>query len=216
MQRLTELALMRSPTGVFTRAEVAAWVRGSANAEAALVKRALATGEVVRICRGFYCLGARYRERPVDSLSIAQRIMGPSYVSLETALAFHGWLPEAVETVTSVCDARSRRFQTPIGGFRFDRVPQVKLFTDVCRVPRADGQAAFIATPLKALADYVAVHRADWRGVEPLVESLRLPPECIAEIQPEQCAALAANYRSRRVRGFLAGLGREAAGCRSD
>jgi len=215
MQRLTELALAHSPTGVFTRAEVAAWVRGSADAEAALVKRALAAGEVVRICRGLYCLGARYRDNPVDSLAIAQLILGPSYVSLEAALAFHGWLPEAVETVTSVCDARSRRLQTPIGGFRFDRVPQRRLFADVQRVPRGKGQSAFIATPLKALADYVSVHRVDWRGMEPLIESLRVPSECITEIQSEQCTTLAANYRSQRVRRFLAGLGKEAAGCRS-
>lgn len=215
MQRITELALAHSRTGVFTRVEVAAWVRGTADAEAALVKRALAKGEVIRICRGLYCLGNRHRSRAVDSLAVAQLIMGPSYVSLEAALAFHNWLPEAVETVTSVCDARSRRFQTPIGGFRFDRVPQKNLFAAVCRVPRADGQAAFVATPLKALADYVSVHRADWRGVEPLIESLRLPPACIGAIEPAECAELAANYRSRRVHRFLAGLGREVSPCRS-
>jgi predicted transcriptional regulator of viral defense system len=215
LQRITELALVHSRTGVFTRIEVAAWVRGTADAEAALVRRALAAGEVIRICRGLYCLGNRNRSRAIDSLAVAQLILGPSYVSLEAALAFHGWLPEAVETVTSVCDARSRRFLTPIGGFRFDRVPQRNLFAAVCRVPRADGQAAFVATPLKALADYVSVHRADWRGVEPLIESLRLPPTCIAEIEPEQCAELAANYRSRRVHRFLAGLGREVTACRS-
>jgi len=139
-----DLALARSPTGVFTRVEVAAWVGGTADAEAALVKRALAAGEVIRICRGLYCLGSRYRDRPVDSLIVAQMIMGPSYVSLEAALAFHGWLTEAVETVTSACDARGRRFQTPIGGFSFDRVPQHRLFAGVCRVPRADGQAALV------------------------------------------------------------------------
>jgi predicted transcriptional regulator of viral defense system len=215
MQRLTELALVRSPTGVFTRVEVAAWVGGTADAEAALVKRALAAGEVVRICRGLYCLGSRHRGRPIDSLIIAQLIMGPSYVSLEAALAFHGWLPEAVEMVTSASSARSRRFHTPIGGFRFDRVPQHRLFAGVCRVPRGDGQAAFIATPLKALADYVSVHRTDWNGVEPLIESLRLPTACIDEIDPERCTELAANYRSRRVRRFLHGLGRELTGCRS-
>ncbi len=215
MQRLTELALVHAPTGVFSRVEVAAWVRGTSDAEAALVKRALAAGEVVRICRGRYCLANRYRARPVDSLAIAQLIHGPSYVSLEAALAFHGWLPEAVETVTSVCASRSRTFQTPIGGFRFDRVPQHQLFAGVSRVPRGDAQAAFVATPLKALADYVSVHRTDWHGVEPLLESLRLPREYIAEIDPEACTALAANYRSRRVRRFLAGLGREVGGCRS-
>lgn len=191
------------------------WVRGSADAEAGLIKRALAAREVLRICRGLYCLADRYRDRPVDSYAVAQFIMGPSYVSLEAALAFHGWLPEAVETVTSVCAARSRRFLTPIGSFRFDRVPQRNLFAGVARVPRGHDQAAFIATPLKALADYVSVHRTDWCGSESPIDSLRLPPDCLAAIEPGQCAALAANYRSRRVRRFLAGLGREAAGCRS-
>jgi predicted transcriptional regulator of viral defense system len=215
MKRLTELALTHAHAGVFTRSEVASWVRGTADAEAALVKRALAAGEVVRICRGVYCLASRYRARPVDSLAIAQMIHGPSYVSLEAALAFHGWLPEAVETVTSASADRSRVFQTPIGGFRFDRVPQYKLFAGVCRVLREGDQVAFIATPLKALADYVSVHRTDWHGVEPLLESLRLPHECIAGIDPEECGALSANYRSRRVRRFLAGLVREVGGCRS-
>lgn len=215
MQRLTELALARGRTGVFTRVEVAAWVCGSADAEAALVKRAVAAGEVIRICRGLYCLANRHRNRPIDSLTTAHRIMGPSYVSLEAALAFHGWLPEAVETVTSVCAERSRQFRTPVGVFRFDRVPQRELFAHVHRVPRAAGEAAFIATPLKALADYVALHRADWKGVEPLIESLRLPPSCIGDIEPDECVALAANYRSRRVLRFLAGLGREAMACRS-
>lgn len=215
MQRLTELALERSRSGVFTRVEVAAWVGGTADAEAALVKRALAAGEVVRICRGLYCLGSRHRSRPVDSLAVAQMILGPSYVSLEAALAFHGWLTEAVETVTSVCDARGRRFRTPLGGFSFERVPQERLFAGVGRVTRPDGPAFFVATPLKSLADYVSARRCDWTGVEPLVESLRLPTACLDEIAPEECASLAANYRSRRVRRFLEALGRELAGCRS-
>jgi predicted transcriptional regulator of viral defense system len=215
MQRLTEAAMLHSPTGVFTRAEVAAWLRGSADAEAALVKRALAAGEVIRICRGLYCLDARYRDRPVDSLAIAQLMMGPSYVSLEAALAFHGWLPEAVETVTSVCEARSRSFRTPIGPFRFSRVRQARLFEDVIRVPRPEGEAAFVATPLKALADYVSVHRLDWTGIEPLIESLRIAPQQLAEIEPERCRSLAMNYRSRRVQRFLVGLIKELDGCRS-
>ena len=31
-------------------------------------------------------------------------------MSLEMAVAFHGWIPEAVDTVTSVCGERSRSF----------------------------------------------------------------------------------------------------------
>jgi hypothetical protein len=209
MQRLTEIAIERCRAGVFTRAEVAAWLRGSADSEAGIVKRALAGGEIIRVCRGLYCLGPRYRDRPIDSLAIAQRITGPSYISLEAALAFHGWLPEAVESVTSVCDSRSRLFRTPIGPFSFTHIPQRRLFEDVHRVERPEGQAALIASPLKSLADYVYAHRLDWTGAEPLVESLRIPPSHVNEITPHACQSLTENYRSRRVRRFLAGLARE-------
>ena len=180
-----------------------------------MIKRALAAGEMIRICRGQYCLSSRYRRRPVDSLVVAEHIVGPSYVSLESALAFHCWLPEAVEAVTSVCASRSREFRAPIGVFRFSRVPQKRLFEDVGRVDLADGQVAFIASPLKALADYVYVHRLDWRGIEPLVESLRIPIELAATIDPSGCGLLAANYRSRRVHRFLTGIAREMGTCQS-
>jgi hypothetical protein len=216
MQRLTEISIERCRAGVFTRTEVAAWLRGSADAEAGLVKRSLAAGEIIRLCRGLYCLGPRYRNRPVDSLVIAQRITGPSYVSLEAALAFHGWLPEAVESVTSVCDSRSRSFRTPLGQFSFTHIPQRRLFEDVHRVERPEGQAALIASPLKSLADYVYAHHLDWTGVEPLLESLRIPPSNLAEITPSACQALIANYRSRRVQRFLAGLAGEVTPCPSN
>jgi Predicted transcriptional regulator len=124
MKRLTEVAIQRCRAGVFTRAEVALWLQGSADAETAIIKRALASGEVIRVCRGIYCLAPQHRERPLDAFALAERILGPSYVSLESALAHHGWLPEAVEMVTSVCDLRSREFRTPVGVFRFSRVPQ--------------------------------------------------------------------------------------------
>lgn len=67
MQRLTEIALQRASAGVFTWAEVADWLHGSADTEAGVTKRALAAVEMIRICRGLYCLSKRYRRRPVDS-----------------------------------------------------------------------------------------------------------------------------------------------------
>ncbi len=215
MKRLTEVAIQRCRAGVFTRAEVALWLQGSADAETAIIKRALASGEVIRVCRGIYCLAPQYRERPLDAFALAERILGRSYVSLESALAHHGWLPEAVEMVTSVCDLRSREFRTPVGVFRFSRVPQEQLFAGVSREIRPEGQVAFLASPLKALADYVFVHHLEWRGREPLIESLRIPADLVETIDPAACAALASNYRSKRVKRFLKGLSREATACRS-
>ena len=238
MQRLTEIALENASQGIFTRAEVACWVGGSPQRQFSLIKRALRTGEVVRIHRGLYCLAAKYLRQKVDPLVLAQRVYGPSYISLETALSYHGWIPEAVYAITSTSLDRSREFDTPLGHFSFTRVPQKVFYAEVARVEKdgsgnadgtgygggsgsgsgfADGSGYggpsshasenfLLASPLKALADYVYVHECDWNSTRPVVESLRVDEGLVAGVGAEEFDRLLPNYSSQRVRRFLKGL----------
>ncbi len=206
MQQLTEIALEKAGAGVFTRPEVACWVGGSPNRQFGLLRRALKAGEVVRIHRGLYCLAAKYLRQKVDPLVLAQRIYGPSYISLETALSYHGWIPEAVYAITSVSGDRSREFDTPLGHFSFTRVPQRTFYAEVSRVEKEAGGSFLLASPLKALADYVYVHKCDWDSARPVIESLRADEDMLATIEAEAMDRLRDNYSSQRVRWFLNGL----------
>jgi len=209
MQRLTEIAFEKATLGVFTRAEVACWVGGSPHRQFNLIKRALACGEVVHVRRGLYCLASKYLREKVSLLVLAQRIYGPSYLSLETALSYHRWIPEAVYTITSAALERSREFATPLGQFSFARVPQNVFYTQVTRVEKQAGQSFLLASPLKALADYVYVHRQDWRSLHPVVESLRVDEDSLGDVSAEAIDELLPNYPSLRVRRFLKGLRKE-------
>ncbi len=216
MQRLTETVLEKSETGIFTLMEVVRWAGGSSNRQFALLKRALKSGEVTRIHRGLYCLASKYLRRKPDALALAQRIHGPSYVSLETALSYHGWIPEAVYAITSASVDRSREFETPMGRFSYTRIPQKVFYTEVTRVEREGGGGGgtdfhsggsfLIASPLKALADYVYAHGLDWVSVGPVMDSLRVDEASLAGIEVETVECLLANYSSRRVRRFLGGV----------
>jgi hypothetical protein len=238
MQSLTEIALEKAVQGVFTRLEVTCWMGGSLDRQFSLLKRAMAAGEVVRIHRGLYCLATRYLRQRVAPFVLAQRIYGPSYISLETALSCHGWIPEAVYTVTNTSLDRSREFDTPMGHFSFTRVPQKMFYAEVIRVDENDsgnvdgtgygggsasgsgfadgsgygggsfrGSGSFLlASPLKALADYVYAHRCDWNSARPVVESLRVDESSLAAVDPASFERLLANYTSKRVRQFLEGL----------
>jgi len=211
MQTLTEIALEKAVDGVFTRPEAACWTGGSQGRQFSLLKRALRAGEIVRIHRGLYCLADKYLPRKVDPLALAQRICGPSYLSLETALSHHGWIPEAVYAITSASLGRSQEFDTPLGRFSFARVPQATFYAEVARVAPGFGGGFLLASPLKALADYVYVHKQDWSSARPVAESLRVDRGVLAGVQPEAFDRLLANYRSRRVRRFLEGLRKELA-----
>ena len=209
MQQLTEIALMKTARGIFTRAEIACWVGGSPQRQFSLVKRALASGEVLHLRRGLYALANQYQPQKLDPFVLAQRLYGPSYLSLETALSCHGWIPEAVYTVTSTSLDRSREFATPLGHFSFVRVPQKLFYLQVMRVEKPGGHSYFLASPFKALADYVYVHKQDWRSTHPLVESLRIDASTLHQADVAALDELLKNYPSLRVRRFLRGLRKE-------
>lgn len=209
MQTLTEIALEKADRGVFTRQEIDCWSPGSPDRQFSLVKRALAAGEVVRIHRGLYVLADRYLRNKVDPLALAQRIHGPSYISLETALSRHGWIPEAVYTITSASMDRAREFDTPLGRFSFTRVPQKVFYAAVERIQNDRGDSFLLASPLKALADYVYVHKRDWASARPVVESLRVDESSLAGVTAKEFDELEGNYTSQRVRRFLKGLRKE-------
>ena len=206
MQTITEMAIERAERGIFTREQAALWVGSRGARLDALLKRAVASREVWRFHRGLYGLVNRLARGRVNPLELAQRIHGPSYVSLETALSQHGWIPEAVKAITSVALGRSRSFDTPVGLFSFTRVPQRRFLSGVRRTSVEGGGAFFLATPLKALADYVYVQRCDWDSASPVVESLRVDDESLSELTGELFDEVRSAYKPGRVSRFLAGL----------
>lgn len=207
MQPITEEALSRVPWGFFTRAEAAVWLPVSRAALDALLKRAVGAGEIHRIRRGLFCLDRRFLGAPPNPLVLAQMVHGPSYLSSESALSWHGWIPEAVRAIVSTGLGRSREFVTPLGTYVFQRVPQNSLMSGVQRIAESvPNMAYFMARPLKALADYVYTHGCDWRSADPLRGSLRIDDEALSSLTGADFEELEGVYRSGRVRRFLDGL----------
>lgn len=206
MNKLTEVVIENIPRDIFTDFDLINLIGGSNDKRYGLVKRACANGGIVRVKKGLYCLPSKYQRHKINLYQLAQYIYGPSYVSMESALSYHGWIPEAVHTLTSACVKKSRNFMTPLGAFSFRRVPTAVFYSAVDRITPENGEAFFMATPLKALADYVYIHKENWEGLAPVVESLRVEPDCLKEAGQEGFDRLYKNYNSRRVKKFIKGL----------
>ena len=209
MNSLTEKAFELSQTGIFTYSDVLVWLGEGRNSVRGLVKRAIAAEEIIHIRRGLYCLAPKYRRHGISRNVIANLIYGPSYVSMETALAVHGWIPEAVHSVMSVSSGRAKSFETPLGYFDYVQVGQTPLLAAVERIQDGPSTSFLVAKPLKAIADYVAARGMDWRGAEPLEESLRIEREDIDSLTSEDFYELDGVYKSRKARNFLEGLRKE-------
>lgn len=206
MQSLSEIVLLKTKKGWFTKREGIDWLGAGGAVFDGVLKRALATGEVLRVARGLYCLRADLLAFKLDPHVFAPLICEPSYLSFESALAYRGWIPEAVYSFASASMGRSRKFETPFGVFSYRRVPQVTFFAGVERVELDGGGAFFVAEPLKALADLVYLSGCDWDSAKPVVESLRVEVENLRELQGEDFEEIEGCYRSGRVRKFLSGL----------
>ena len=211
MNLLAEKAREFAPAGVFAYSDALIWLGGTRNSVRCKVMRAIDAGDILPIRRGLYCLTKRHHPVGVSRNLLANLIYGPSYISMETALTFHGWIPEAVHSVSSISLDRARSFETPFGYFDYVQVRQTPLLAGVERIvdDQPERGSFYMAKPLKALADYVASHGLDWTGAVPLVESLRIDEDNLETLRKRDFDELDGVYKSARARKFLSGLRKE-------
>ena len=118
------------------------------------LSRWTASGRLHQLRRGLYALAPPYRKVKPHPFLVANRIVHGSYVSLQSALAHYGLIPEYVAVTTSVTTARPARRETPLGAYTFRHI-KADLFYGYRRIDLGGGQHAFVASPEKALLDLV-------------------------------------------------------------
>jgi predicted transcriptional regulator of viral defense system len=123
------------------------------------LSRWVKAGRLYQLRRGLYALAPPYQKVRPHPFLIANRLVQGSYVSLQSALAHYGLIPEYVPVTTSVTSARPGRWHTPLGSYEFRHV-QTDLLRGFHRMSLGGEQEAFVAAPEKALLDLVYLEPA--------------------------------------------------------
>jgi predicted transcriptional regulator of viral defense system len=159
-------------------------------------------GKIYQLRRGLYCLAPPFQKVNPHPFLVANRMVPASYISLQSALAYYGMIPEHVPVTTSVTTTRPGHWETPLGVFDFRHI-QVDFFHGYRLVDLGEKQQAFIATPEKALLDLVYLEpggdtldylvelrlenlsRLDWQALERLARRIEKPKltRAVAEIR---------------------------------
>jgi len=174
-----------------------------------MVNKAIKKSELIKIRRGLYMLANKYRHKKLSKYFLASRIVPHSYISLESAFSYHGWVPEHVVTVTSMLAlGRTKKFNTVFGEFIFYQLPfnEYEFLTGVNRIEEIKGEPFFLASPLRALADFIYIRKIDWQGLRYLTDSLRIEIEHFMKFTPDDFYIIKKIYRSNRVLNFLDNL----------
>ena len=105
-------------------------------------------GFIVRVKRGLYA----FPDALPPELYLANKLYGPSYISREFALSYHGIIPETVYEITSVTTKSTRRFESLRKIYSYRRLKR-KAFTGYILEKQrgftfqiADAEKAFVDT----------------------------------------------------------------------
>ncbi|WP_457749721.1 type IV toxin-antitoxin system AbiEi family antitoxin domain-containing protein, partial [Sulfurimonas sp.] len=76
-------------------------------------------GILTALKSGLYLYNPVYDEALVSKEIIANLLLGPSYISFDYALWYHGLIPESVHEIQSATTKRSKSYNTPFGVFSY-------------------------------------------------------------------------------------------------
>jgi hypothetical protein len=119
------------------------------------VHELLRKGILQSIKKGLYIAGPALKVHTTELFLVANHILGPSYISSDTALSYHGLIPERVYEIASMTTKSSRIFTTPVGVFTYRKIQLPYYAFGIEQAILADDQYAMIASPEKALFDKI-------------------------------------------------------------
>ena len=110
---------------------------------------------ILRLRQGSYCF-PEYLRQPNFAFFVSNYIYKPSYVSLHSALAFYGIIPEAVTQITAVSSLKTADFQNAFGAFSYQQMKPELIF-GYEQKPLGE-RSLLIATPEKAILDLLYLY----------------------------------------------------------
>ena len=164
----------------------------------------LRQGTIVRVKKGIYIFGKDLAQRPYSREVLANMIFGPSYISLDYALHYHGIIPERSEALTCVTPGRAKRFSTPVGLFIYRGIPPHAYPVGMDQIQTEGNRSFLIATAEKALADKIYTDRgtglrSQKELKEYLLNHMRVDPDFFKKVNLNLLKKISAGYQSRKI-----------------
>jgi hypothetical protein len=117
-------------------------------------------GNLLRLKNGMYAF-AKDKEK-IKGEEIASFLYEPSYLSLESALSWHGFIPEMVYAYVSLTARINRKFTNTFGTFLYRHI-KPELFWGYTEIKTEHGHY-LLAEPEKALLDYLYLNLSKIRN----------------------------------------------------
>jgi predicted transcriptional regulator of viral defense system len=148
-------------------------------------------GYLVQLRRGLYITTSLVNSTMPETFLISNHLLGPSYVSIDSALFHWGLIPERVYEVTAVTNKLSKKFKTPLGIFSYTHIPLPYYSFGIEQLALTETQTVMIASPEKALSDKIITTagiqlRSSKQVLTYLEEELRIEKESLRNLNTRE------------------------------
>jgi len=164
-------------------------------------------GELIRLKKGVYTLGKDYQTASPNTISLANTLYAPSYVSFDYALSYYGLIPERVYEITSATMRMKKEFDTPLGRFTYRSVPLQAYALGIDWLYDDINGGKLIATSEKALCDKIrsdrGIGRLSQQALRDYLEfDLRIDMDLLYALNTELIMVIATAYRSSNLKNL--------------
>jgi predicted transcriptional regulator of viral defense system len=132
-------------------------------------------GYLTKIRKGLYVLTSKKDD--IEPMVLANKIYGPSYLSMEFALNYYGIIPDIPGTYTSVSSRKTISYQNDFGKYIYQKIKK-DFFTGYVR--REIGGITFnLATPEKAILDFIYLNKNEIVASDDYWRELRIDEDFV-------------------------------------
>jgi predicted transcriptional regulator of viral defense system len=129
---------------------------------------------------------------------VSNKIYSPSYVSLHSALAFYGIIPEAIVQTTAVSSLKKANFENMFGSFSYQQILPELMFGNEQK-PFLNKHSLLFATPEKAILDLLYLY-PQYNSEQEIIE-LRFDEEFMQEdLNVERLNEFTEKFQSKVLR----------------
>ena len=165
----------------------------------------LKSGDLIRVKKGLYIFGKTVAQTPYSSEVLANLIYGPSAISLSYALAFYGFIPERVTTLTSITPKRIKSFSTSVGEFTYTYLNANQYPIGIELNEHSKNSPFLIASPEKALCDHIhltdkkIIIRAIDEMADYLLNDMRVDESALRSLKTNDLSKISKIYKDSRI-----------------
>ncbi len=204
MQKITELILNKCKTDYFSSTFLEMIMNNDSNdSRYGIIKRAIQNKELVRIRRGLYILGDKYRRFQISKKVLSVHIYTPSYVSFESALSIYGIIPDITQNIVAASFSRSKTFKTKVGIYKYISIPVEPFYFGVKRQLNNSGDPFLLASLERAFCDFVYMRKLKWKDLSLLTVGFRFDEDQLKIIDLPLLQKISTCYPKKFVRIFV-------------